>query len=550
MRLKLLAPFALEGFRLHAARILEAPGAYERAWDDVAAAWRTDASGPTRWQHDENGLVVERVTFTHSTRFGAGGRSRYRTIHAHTLPRPLHAVELVVRPTAEQLIAWLTGARGLLERTEDAAPVALGEVEQSVAVAVGAMDRPPAALVRVHDHGVALFEMDLPVRADHLRAAWERDPAGGVGVQLDALQQLGIALTETVVERVADPVLAGFTDWLQRRVAFSTRFLRTPAPRAAADVDGARSDDGAPAPATAGGPTLWVTRSLILESADEVASTPGRRPSLRHAVAGHWLKDVNDADGVAARCGTDPRASCTSWLNYFFGEAAYDEGYPADGWFGRAVDNHDPQPAVWAGPFSPEWDAMLIAQFYYAAFDRLQTSISQILAISVAGENRRSIATVKAELDGAIRDAHMLNLDFEESRKYYARRVAVKADEILDEWGFEQGVRRQVDRRIEDCSRRLDELHSQGIERSGVYTDLILMAIGVTGVFEALLALAMYGRTMSADPYLQVYDRTSPFNIAAWIGGSSTDVILLAGAFLSLGLVLVYVFVRLSRSKV
>ena len=109
-------------------------------------------------------------------------------------------------------------------------------------------------------------------------------------------------------------------------------------------------------------------------------------------------------------------------------------------------------------------------------------------------------------------------------------------------------LRPQVDQRIQDCTERLNDLQARALERSSIYTDLILLAIGITAIFEVLLFLSEYGRTMSADPNLAVYDRTSLVNVARWVGASSTDVVLFAGLLFSAGLIALYVYFRTNKS--
>jgi hypothetical protein len=193
---------------------------------------------------------------------------------------------------------------------------------------------------------------------------------------------------------------------------------------------------------------------------------------------------------------------------------------------------------------------MIIAQYYYAAFDHLQSIISRILAISVAGDGTRKVSTVKALLDEAVRQAHMLKLEYEENRKYYAPRVGAEVDEILEGWGFEDGLRQRIDERLADCDQRLGEIHSRALERGSVYTDLILLAIGIVAIFQIPLSLADYGRAMTTDPNLYVYDQSSSWNVVGWLGASTTDALLIAGLVLSVGLTLLYAWFRTSKSRV
>jgi len=559
MKLKLLSPFVIRGFDLNAARILQDPHGYEAAWDavrrevappapapaavgtgaaDAGAAGAAPRSGLGLRAPGIDADEVKACRFTHASAFARRVGSRYRTIDAHSLPRALHALELEVEPGADLVEAWLLAysdgpvSRAALEAAREGAPL--------------------RGLVRVHDHGIALLEVDLPV-PDLVWGAARRGPAGSAsgagttsaGDTLDTLQQVGISFAEAFVDHLASTVLDPLFDWLREQPSLRGRYLR---------VERSPGVDDA---STTASRALWVTRSLVFTEADPDA------PEARNRIIHHWLKDVVD-DERAQSCLERADGHSTRWLNYLFreGVAAGHGGYPPRGWRQASVvtfggTRGDPRegtvgeaPPERARPFAPEWDAMIITQYYYAAFDHLQSRISRILAISVAGDGTRKVSTVKALLDGAVRQAHMLELEFEENRKYYAHRVGAEVDEILDGWGFDDGLRQQVDRRLADCDQRLGEIHSRAMERGSVYTDLILLAIGIVAIFQIPLSLAEYGRAMTTDPNLYVYDQSSAWNVVGWLGASTTDALLIAGLVLSAGLTLLYAWFRTSRSRV
>ncbi len=525
MKLKLLAPFAVEGFVLQASRIMHAPDAYEQCWDDIA-----DAVGDRceRVLSQRKDCRIEAVQFTHGARFSNRVGSRYREIDTHTLPRPMHMIELLTSWSEEQFRSHLAAARQACPQS--CVTAQLERIEQLLIDAI--QQQPPRALVRVYDHGVALFDMDLPVAAEQLNTG--QGDTVDVKDALDALQQLGIALAEILIEQVNEQLLEPLLRWLRQQRELAGQYLRDFQTAA-----GARAERHLQQSCT-----MWVTRWLIMHRDDTVLDGP-RGKAFRKAVVEHWLKDVAGQGRAVRECTDNPAAYSMQWLNYYFGEEACSESYPA-----HPASLLTPANGTQARGSDAPYEAMLIAQYYYAAFDRLQSKISRILTISVAGEGREHVSTVKADLDRAVRDATMLKVEFEENDKYYSRTVRNAVNSILKNWGLTRRLRPQIDQRIEECIQRLNELHSRAVERSSVYTDLILIAIGITGVFEVLLFLSMYGRTMSADADLAVYDRTSVFNIANWIGASSTDVILFAGSVFSIGLVLLYVFFRMSRSRV
>jgi len=540
MRLKLLAPFVIRGLDLNAARILQNPGGYEEAWDavrrEIAEAAPRDLPGAAGIARVPgiDAPAVKACRLTHASAFTQRVGSRYRTIDAHSLPRALHALELEVEPEAHHVAEWL--------RAHGEGPVGTAILES-----IGSAP-PVRGLVRVHDHGIALLEVDLPVPPLLWEAAGApgRAPAPPPGAPsfeeaMDTLQQVGISFAEAFVDHLYPSVLEPFFRWIRGRTPLQGRYVRADRPAAVGGSEMTTSR------------ALWVTRSLLFTAADPNA------PEARDRIIRHWLKDVAD-DERARACRQREDAHSTRWLNYLFREGVTEGhgGYPAHGWaygptargWGTGPDAGGRSAEAMARPFAPAWDAMVITQYYYAAFDHLQSTISRILAISVAGDGTRKVSTVKALLDEAVRQANMLKLEFEENRKYYAHRVGAEVDEILDGWGFEEGIRRQVDQRLADCDQRLGEIHSRAMERSSVYTDLILLAIGIVAIFQIPLALAEYGRAATTDPALYVYDQSSAWNVVGWLGASTTDALLIAGLVLSAGLTLLYAWFRTSKSRV
>jgi len=536
VRLKLLAPVSTPDFALRAPMIQQRPGAYGRAW---AEATRDARETPPDLAPDALPASVTELRFVHDPACCDPPGSRYQSIERHSLARPLHAVELELSPRGSAaghvVEEAFRRARSALDEETDARSLPLIESLAS-ALRHRAEEGELTALVRVFDHGVSLLEIDLPL-PEELQAA----PPDRIPDALDHLQRASIFFVETLANVVAGTIVPALTRWLGDERAIGELFLE-PSARERHDIDLEETR------ATA---ALWVTRAIIVEPHDPIASPD--EPERRARIFSHWLKDVpppgkkeSEASGGAsiartdARVDTAPDAVSIRWLNYLFAEASYEHPYPAAGW---TRDR-----AGVAQPFCPSWDAMLIAQYYYAAFDLLQSLASRILAIAVSRDVNRGVDEIKRLLDTAIRNSNMLSVEFHENAKYYARRVAERVDDILDDWAFHERLLRQTKDRIEDCGQRLAELHSRGIERSGFYTDIILVAITIAAIFEMLLFLADYGRTMSSDAELATYDQ-STWNIADWIASRSTDSVLLAAAVLTLGLIALYVLFRRLGSR-
>jgi hypothetical protein len=517
MRLKLLAPFTTRGFGVRSEMPVHDPVGYTEFWDLVEASFGEQRAG-LRWSRQAE------LRFAHAGRYAGCTTNRYRTLESDSLIRPLHVLEIVVgldAETASRLLGEASDAA--LQRDGLAGPPGpfhermrrfAGELNEMLRAA------PPAALVRVYDHGVSLVEVDLPVG----RLLF--DPAVGHEDALDHLQHTGIEFADRLVAHCREVVLAPFFRWLTTGASGARRYLcevaAAPEDDAPADRTGCGRDAG----------VLWVTRTLVFDEHHAPADPAPEFPERRAGLIRHWLKDVQRPKGVdvVGQAVAQSTAHTTHWLNYLFREESYEGGYPVHGWEdGGGL----------ARAFCRPWEAVINSQYYYAAFDLLQTRIQRALARSHAEQAAGQIREFKTELDEIVKESNLMVLDYQENFKYYQRTVHREMTAILERWGFESVLLEQIDRGVRACNERVTELHKRASARSSVYTDLILLSIGVTSVFSILLGLLEYGRQLVRDASLVTYEQDS-FNFVGWIAAHSTDGILLVAFILSAGLVALY----------
>lgn len=544
MRLKLLAPFLSPGFSLRSALVAHEPEKYETAW---VKARNQYSPPPLRFEALDKQPVVR---FEHTGNTEERKRSRYRTISSDSLARPLPVIELQVPATGDPIV------RMLRESFPDRDPPIphLKELIESIALTL--RDGKRTALLRVYDYRVSIMQLDF--KFELKPSAFEIEPSRvdeeALGNMLDGLQEGAILFAEKLVDLYHDEILVPLFTWIREETEVGNQFIDT--------EDSARvSESFLEGMARQRCRTLWVTRSLILEEKD------GLTPDFRQALIRNWLKDVPDDGRALPRAGekadskTKKQAAgetkeqagsnaekqpdsetmeSTRWLNYLFAEKSYPGEYPEQGW-SRDKDGN-------AQSFSPTWDAMEVAQYYYSAFDLVQTSVSHILAVSLSRTGEHKVNEMQWLLDLAIREAQMLKVEYYENRKYYSREVEKKLGEILKYWGFENLLEKQTEQRVKACVERLTELNARAAERSAILTDLVLLAIGVTSVFGVGLALAQYGRAQTLDPALIPYEGVS-FNVAQWIAARSTDGILLASLGMSLALIVIYAVFRMMKYK-
>jgi hypothetical protein len=348
--------------------------------------------------------------------------------------------------------------------------------------------------VRLYDQGVLLVEL----LADAEQWA---DPQLDLPARLDDLQEtavaLGAAVARECVHRYLDPVLD---------------VVRS-ADRNAAIIEPARPD-------AYSGEVLWVTRSLVADRA-----APGAEDAVRH-----WVKDVGAAEHEeqppVERLVGGEIDHLARWLNYVYMDAGPRAGTMAPG-----------------QRFSDSWEAMRHAQVFYAALDVIDTRLSKILADSVLTTARWQLAGLQEQLVGLSRRAELVIMERQTLSKHLKRSVRAEMDAILDFWEHESLVEQPVLFKIGICDRRLAELAARRTARSALFTDLILLGIGVTSVLGTALALTEFGRTMASDPGLARYD-LGRNAVTAWFAAQPADAILLTSGVVSLLLVVLYLFSR------
>ena len=352
---------------------------------------------------------------------------------------------------------------------------------------------------RLHDHGILLVEAMLEV------GPWLAARTGSLEDRLDELQDAAVSLGESLarecVTQWVDPLLA--------RVRAADRRHEVLEAPAAADEPGTADL----------GDALWVTRSLVL-----APDHPDTAAAVRH-----WTKDVGRAQGEAdpAQDLLEGRADHHArWLNYVF--------LDRDG-AGAAV--------LPDGRFRDEWSGLRYAQFFYGALDRIDSRLARVLADSAAATAHWEVAGLKEQLVALSQRAELVLMDRQDLAKYLKRSVRRELDALLDVWDHELLLERPVRFKIETCDRRLAELSARRTARSAMFTDIILLGIGVTSILATALALTDFGRGLRANPSSASYDLGASA-VTQWLASQPADAILAASATVSLLLVVLYLVFR------
>lgn len=507
MRYKLLAPVRTD-FSIVSEAPIRDPDRYAAFWDEVAKnkhKLRPRLAG--EWALSEE---LNEIRFPHASTHRRSPFNRYQSLESDSLERPIHVLEVELGRSA---IAAATTPEASLQG--------------------GLFGRRIERLIwRVFDHGISLLEVDIRL-GDFLHTV----PSTQVPATLNDLQQAGVVMGERLARRCTDALLQPLFDGLHA-IPESAKYIESDT-----ETRGHKAN----------GTVLWVTRTLIFEKRDD----PNRAAVIRH-----WLKDTGsvedenddakledgkDKEKLIDRLVRDDTQHLTRWLNYLFREGSYSTLPHAPDRDEQSENSAAPsgraeQPEL-AKPFCDAWEAMLYAQFFYGALDIVDLHLTHILAQSLARDSSLKVDQLKALLEQNIRKANLLLLQFHDSAKYYKRTVKSELDAILEHWDFETVLIEPVQEKIRLCRERLTLLHQKEAARSAIYTDIILLGIGITSIFGTSLALAEYGRTMATDADLGSYDVTSAHFID-WFAALPTDVILVGASILSLLLVVLYAYYR------
>lgn len=352
---------------------------------------------------------------------------------------------------------------------------------------------------RLYDHGLLLLELLVDLDASVTQ------PSADLPARLDELQSDAVALGEAVAAVVVHRYVHPLLDFL-RRADLDNEILLPATP----------ADD--PLSTDFGG-VLWVTRSLVINPAE-----PGAEQTLRH-----WIKDViaegEDVPPVDKLLNGE-LDHLVRWLNYVFIDRAGVGGHMRRG-----------------EPFADDWDALRYAQVFYGVLDRVDARLSKILADSAVANARAKLDKLKTQLMGQSQRAELIIMERRDVSKYLKRAVRAEMDAILDFWDYESVLEQSVRFKIETCDRRLSQLAAERAARAALFTDVILLGIGVTSILATAVALSEFGRIMANDPEMSVYD-LGRSSLVQWMASQPADAIVIASGVASLFMVVLYLYFR------
>lgn len=478
MILHLMTPFRTH-LKMYDEEINYNPENYDMFWESVESRIKNRDYG------------FRKISLKHSSKNINPSRSRFRSVGDNSLLRPLEVISLVVDK-------------------DETAKIFAAAIEQLPADAEEGLQLiPESVVIKLFNNSVGILEFELRIEDNAIK---ENQP----GESLDRIQETGIALGEKMAQSLykekTEPFLRDLVSLPRSSYLITAPLFEFENAKTAGIVTRGSSPDNYDIRVN------WVTRSLLIE--------PGDKKNLPEIID-HWLKDSGDKS-LVEEVKNDPGSCAYRWLNYLFRESSYTRSYHEDG----SID--------YEKSFNDVWEAMIISQYYYCAFEALNDSLHATLAEAFINhknrqiKNKQSLRRLNRKLERDTIDAHETIIEYQNNFAYYNRNVAGHIKEIMELWDFETSILNQVKDKIELCEQRMELLHQKASAKSSLYTDLLLLSIAFISIIAFMFQVIEYGRNISHDAELAVYESNS-LNLVNVLSERSTDFAI----SLSLGLIII-----------
>ncbi|MEP2116740.1 MAG: hypothetical protein ABJP87_21910 [Bauldia litoralis] len=441
-------------------------------WQDVA----------TRARARPSIFDLTATSFAHSSEAVAERPVRYETVTDDTPMLPAHLLDTrVVLDGALRAEILATAVRRLTQSPHDeTAEVTQGQIDVV----------PEEAYVRLYYGGVMIVWFSL-------------GPAQGFGQsgdgvsaeELEAVEQLGMALLQALAARIDDELVGIFS--AETPAAGRPGGVRGLAGRLFGSGTGERLpwtvSEGAPErraePGVDRGPALWVTRSLVLDSED-AGGVAALADWLDPVSQDDWRKEMSD-EGLSMR-----------WLRYAFDESAMAE---------RGIR------------FVDAWESMLFSQFFWAALEQVEHRMFGLLGEINASSKPAEVRASYARLDRTREEAELTLAHHRHLKRYLTRTRNRQVNRILEGWGFSRLVGNLHDV-IGVARSRHEQLLQRAAARSSVFTDLLLFAIGSVAVLDFFVGMSVVGRQLGSDPAIGRRDE-GWFDILGYVSSLRMDTV-------------------------
>jgi hypothetical protein len=185
---------------------------------------------------------------------------------------------------------------------------------------------------------------------------------------------------------------------------------------------------------------------------------------------------------------------------------------------------------------------MRIAQYFWSAQEWLNAETQAIIAGALTGDKVR---TAEARLMASRSRMQMLKVEYNALRSVLSRSKEARLQDILSGWSYDTLAANGA-LLVEMSSNRLSEIAARRADRSSLFTDMILVAIGLFAVIDVLVGLLAFSREINARPALQ-YTDSGVSQILSVFADLNTDTTLFSGGLAVLILLGVYLVARKAK---
>lgn len=481
MYLKILAPF-----RSH---FVLNPGVLSAVTDDYTKFWQT-----VQKSYKSKSKLIKDIQFLHSDM--KKDKVSYSKTEDDTLSQSLNVMRVIPGEVEE-----------LVKNSLSVAVSRLNDEEKTFGKKID-FDL-ESAQIEIYDNTISTIEYTLKITDINPLMNDEN-----YRLVLDTLESVTVDFTRTFVDEFYDKTLKEFLKTLSTKYDSETKFIQQPGSYEAFKDLKKYDDEEATR-------VLWVTRTIGFDQDDK----------MKNEIINYWLRGIGSHSELE-KVKNDSTEFSLLWVNYIVREDADD--------IQKFEEKHSHDKLT----FSEAWDSMKIAQYYYSALDSLNKNLHDVIAFSYTKAANKRIRNLNIFLNNTSSATRLLIIHFREIQKYLKRNKLSYLQKIMEKWDFENLIEYAEDK-MNLCKERVEQLHNVSMQRSSLYTDILLLVIGAISIFDLFLGLSQYGRTLTGDAIMG-FREDNAFNFLAVVATESTDNLLIYSLIV---IVLISIFYYYFRRK-
>lgn len=146
----------------------------------------------------------------------------------------------------------------------------------------------------------------------------------------------------------------------------------------------------------------------------------------------------------------------------------------------------------------PLWNAVLLAQYYYAALDVVNNNLIKYMGIAFNREKRQALYQLSDEMEVIVTSVTSLQMHYSDTL-IELQGIFLKVFHILQkEWRFEL-LLKEVQKKLDLCKSNIALLNQEKNERNQRRTELVLIGLAGTNLVYLFTAISGYAISLSAQ---------------------------------------------------